>query len=66
LMVVGQNRIYQKNMKEFILIFKHLESSGEFSDFDKGYLKLILLLANYVLKDLSVNLSVKEQALQVT
>jgi hypothetical protein len=53
-------------MKEFILIFKHLESSGEFSDFDKGYLKLILLLANYVLKDLSVNLSVKEQALQVT
>jgi hypothetical protein len=32
---------------------------------DKGYLQLILLLANYVLKDYGVNLSVKESALAV-
>jgi hypothetical protein len=33
---------------------------------DKGYLLLILTLTNFVLKDVSVHLSVKEQALVVT
>ena len=33
--------------------------------FDKGYIQLIMLMANSVLKDISVHLSVKEMALQV-
>ena len=55
-----------KNMKEFQIIFNHLIDTANFSEMDKGYLQLILMLANFVLKDLSVNLSVKEQALSVT
>ena len=33
---------------------------------DKGYIKLILMLANFVLKDIEVNSSIKELALAVT
>ena len=33
--------------------------------FDKGYIQMLMVMANFVLKDLSVHLSVKEQALAV-
>lgn len=43
-----------------------MEESTEFGDMEGGYLQLTLTIANYVLKDPSVNLSVKEIGLMVT
>ena len=53
-------------MKELISIFTHLEEKADYNNMDKGYLQLILMMTNFVLKDLSVHLSVKEYALLVT
>lgn len=43
-----------------------MDETANFSDMEGGFLKLTLTIANYVLKDPSVNLSVKEIGLQVT
>jgi hypothetical protein len=37
-----------------------LDKTADFGTMEGGYLKLTLTIANYVLKDPSVNLSVKE------
>ena len=52
-------------MRDFQVIFKHLDETASFSEMEHGYLLLIITMANFVLKDLSTHLSVKEQALQV-
>jgi len=62
---ISQQRIYIKHMREFQQIFLHIENNTQVALFDKGYVQLIMMMANYVLKDLSVHLSVKEQALAV-
>ncbi len=56
----------QKNMRELQVIFTQLDEHADFQDMDKGFLQLILTMTNFVLKDLSVHLSVKEQGLKVT
>ena len=53
-------------MRELDEIFKYLDKEAKFEEMDKGYLQLILSMTNFVLKDLSVHLSVKEKALEVT
>jgi hypothetical protein len=62
---MSANRIYIKHMREFQVIFQHVQNRTQVSLFDKGYIQLVMMMANYVLKDLSVHLSVKEQALAV-
>ena len=52
-------------MREFQAIFQHIEGNTQVGLFDKGYIQMIMMMANFVLKDLSVHLSVKEQALAV-
>ena len=42
-----------------------LDEQGGFSEMNGGYLQVILTVANYVLRDPSVNLSIKEKALIV-
>ena len=43
----------------------YLTENADFSEMQGGYLQLTLTIANFVLKDPSVNLSVKEVALKV-
>lgn len=62
---ISHQRIYIKHMREFQTIFQHIENNTQVALFDKGYIQMIMVMANYVLKDLSVHLSVKEQALAV-
>lgn len=63
--VLSNQRIFIKHMREFQTIFQHVELHTQVSLFDKGYIQMIMVMANFVLKDLSVHLSVKEQALAV-
>jgi hypothetical protein len=63
---ISQQKLLQKNMRELQVIFQHLDEHAVFQDMDKGFLQLILTMTNFVLKDLSVHLSVKEQGLKVT
>jgi len=51
---------------DFHFIFNHLDLEADFANMEGGYLQLILTLANVILKDQTVNLSVKEAALNVT
>jgi hypothetical protein len=62
---LSHQRILIKNMREFQTIFQHIELNTQVAMFDKGYIQMIMVMANFVLKDLSVHLSVKEQALAV-
>ena len=62
---ISAGRIFLKHQREFQQIFQHIESNANLDSFDKGYTQLVMTMGNYVLKDLSVNLSVKEQALSV-
>lgn len=62
---ISHQRIYIKHMRDFQTIFQHIENNTQVSLFDKGYIQMIMVMANCVLKDLSVHLSVKEQALAV-
>lgn len=43
----------------------YLKENADFREMQGGYLQLILTIANFVLKDPTVNLSVKEIGLQV-
>ena len=43
----------------------YLTENADFSEMQGGYLQLTLTIANFVLKDPAVNLSVKEVALKV-
>ena len=62
---VQENRIYQRTVYDFQKFFLHIQQAADFSDIDVGYLQMILMLANFVLQSLEVNLSVKESALSV-
>jgi hypothetical protein len=62
---VQENRIYQKTVYDFQKFFEHVRQAADFSDMDVGYLQMILLLANFILRNPDVNLSVKESALNV-
>lgn len=52
-------------MYDFQKVFAHLQRAADFGEMDVGYLQTILMLANFVLQSLEVNLSVKESALSV-
>lgn len=65
-MAIAQNRLTLSTTQEFQNCLVFLDETANFSDMEGGYLKLTLTIANYVLKDPSVNLSVKEIGLQVT
>lgn len=65
LLCVQENKIYQKSAYDFLKFFEHVRQAADFSDMDVGYLQMILMLANFVLQSLEVNLSVKESALNV-
>jgi hypothetical protein len=60
LSAISAQRIYIKHMREFQAIFQHIQGNTQVSLFDKGYIQMIMMMANFVLKDLSVHLSVKE------
>lgn len=62
---VQENRIYQRTVYDFQKFFNHVRQSADFSDMGTGFLQMILMLANFVLQSLEVNLSVKESALVV-
>lgn len=66
LMAIAQNRLTLSTTQEFQNCLVFLDETANFSDMEGGYLKLTLTIANYVLRDPSVNLSVKEIGLQVT
>ena len=66
LMAIAQNRLTSRATQEFQNCLVFLDETAQFSDMEGGYLKMTLTIANYVLKDPSVNLSVKEIGLQVT
>ena len=63
LMAIAQDKLTNKTTQEFQNCLVFLDDTANFSDMDGGYLKLTLTIANYVLKDPSVNLSVKEVGL---
>ena len=65
-MAIAQNRMTLSTTQEFQNCLIYLDNNANFSEMEGGYLKLTLTIANYVLKDPSVNLSVKEVGLQVT
>ena len=65
LSAISANRILQKHQREFFLIFSRINNEINIDYLEKGYVQLIITMGNFVLKDLSVNLSVKEVALQV-
>lgn len=60
-----ENRIYQRTVYDFHKVFQHVQRAADFGEMDVGFLQLILMLANFVLQSLEVNLSVKESALSV-
>ena len=62
---VQENRVYQRTVYDFQKVFQHLQRAADFGDMDVGYLQTILMLANFVLQSVEVNLSVKESALTV-
>lgn len=62
---VQENKIYQRTQYNFQKFFQHIRQRADFSDMNVGYLQMILMLANFVLQSLEVNLSVKESALTV-
>ena len=63
LMAIAQNRLTHSTTQEFQNCLVFLDNTANFSEMEGGYLKLTLTIANYVLKDPSVNLSVKEVGL---
>ena len=65
LLCVQENKVYQKTVHDFLKFFEHIRQAADFNDMDVGYLQMILALANFVLQNLEVNLSVKEAALNV-
>ena len=65
LQCVQENRIYQRTVYDFQKFFQHIQQAADFSDMDVGCLQMVLMLANFVLQSLEVNLSVKESALSV-
>lgn len=52
-------------MIDFKTVFEHLNAKSDISDMDTGYLQFILMLANFVLQKLDINLSIKESALKI-
>lgn len=60
-----KNKLTQKNAQEFNNCLAFLDENADFSEMNGGYLQVVLTVTNYVLKDPSVNLSVKEKALEV-
>jgi hypothetical protein len=62
---VQENRIYQRTVYDFQKFFQHVQRVADFGEMDVGFLQMILMLANFVLQSLEVNLSVKESALAV-
>jgi len=54
-----------KTTQAFHDVLKHLDQNAYFYDMGEGNLQLCLLLSNFILKDPSVNLSIKEIALIV-
>jgi HEAT repeat protein len=60
---VQENKIYQRTVYDFQKFFQHVQQASDFSEMDVGFLQMILMLANFILSSLEVNLSVKESAL---
>lgn len=60
LLAIAQNRLTPRTTQEFQNCLVFLDETANFGDMEGGFLKLTLTIANYVLKDPSVNLSVKE------
>ena len=60
LMAIAINKLTSRTTQEFQNCLVFLDQTANFSVMEGGYLKLTLTIANYVLKDPSVNLSVKE------
>lgn len=60
LMAIAQDKLSFRSTQEFQNCLVFLDETANFSEMEGGYLKLTLTIANYVLKDPSVNLSVKE------
>jgi hypothetical protein len=52
-------------MYDFQKFFEHVKLTADFSNLEVGNLKMILMMANFVLQKLDVNLSIKESALNV-
>ena len=60
LTAIAQDKLTGRTTQEFQNCLVFLDKTANFSVMEGGYLKLTLTIANYVLKDPSVNLSVKE------
>lgn len=65
LLAISQNKLSQRITQEFQYSLHYLKNNADFREMQGGYLQLTLTIANFVLKDMSVNLSVKEIGLQV-
>jgi hypothetical protein len=60
LIAVADNKLSSRAINEISSCLKNLEKSADFAEMGVGSLKICLTIANFVLKDPSVNLSVKE------
>jgi len=65
LLCIQENKVYHSTVDDFRKFFEHVKRTADFNEMDGGYLHTILMLANFVLASLEVNLSVKEAALNV-
>ena len=64
-MALAKNKMTQKIAQEFHTSLKYLDTYANFNTMNAGSIQMILQMANFILKDLSVNLSHKEIALTV-
>lgn len=65
LLAISHNRLSQRIVQEFQYCLTYLTENADFREMQNGHIQLTLTLANFVLKDPTVNLSVKEIALTV-
>jgi len=63
---IASNKLTQNKTTDFSTVLSFLEENANYAEMQGGYLQVTLTIANYVLKDPSVNLSVKEIGLTVT
>jgi hypothetical protein len=65
LIAVADNKLSSKAINEISACLNNLNKNANFGEMGVGSLKICLTIANFVLKDPSVNLSVKEIGLVV-
>ena len=64
-MAISKTKLKNRSIQEIQTCLVVLEESADFTIMGPGNLAVCLTIANFVLKDASVNLSVKEKGLSV-